>query len=584
MLRSMSLPRDVAGLTDLVALLAVVFLIVAFAPALVFEAWTPRVAIAAAMLPLGSTVLFGQIRERDRSARLLVLALGWTIIAGMVSGAPRTALTGVVGRDMSAFVVVCCGSLWAVGRQTTPRGRHWIAVAVGAATSVVATIGILQVLLDVRAGSLALVSDRPGSIVTNPVYFGALSALGVVLGVERISGGRHNGWHVSVLVCGVAVSLSGSRVAWVSVIATIVVLLAVRRTVRTAGAVVSGVVSLSIGVAVDRWVGAGRNAADRLSEGNAGGRLDAWRYGLEAAADRPIFGYGFGRFRPAVQRRFEPEFVRDHAYDDLGQAWFDAHNAVVGVLVAVGVVGLCLFAAWVISSLTEARGSLLWCLVPLAAHWMLQPISLYTLPLAAVLFGASMPAVRARSAQRAIEPDQPGGQSAAEVGSVVLPSLTTVRILVLAGLLFGLLVVMADVALRRAADRVDSGTAAVMGEIYFGDPVVSNVVAQIAAADPNVEERSVILEWKERSARTEPDRPYWWTQLAEEQIASERFDAARISLDRALDLQPYNIEALRRLAILALRTDDLALLEFALDALCEVGQPECEFDAAVLLG
>lgn len=581
----MSLPRDARGLVDLVTVVAVVLLVVAFAPALIFEAWTPRVAIVTAMLPLGLSGLFVGWREQDRSARLLVLAIGWVVVAAIFSGAPRSALVGVVGRDMSAYVVVGCGALWAVGRQTSPRGRRWITVAVGATTSIVAAIGILQVLLDIRAGSLALVSGRPGSIVTNPVYLGALSALGLVLGVERIAAERRGGWNLSVLACGVAVSLSGSRVALASAIAAIVLLVAVRRNLRTASAAALGVASLVIGVGLDRWLGAGRNAADRLSDGTAGGRLDAWRYGIQAVVDRPVFGYGFGRFRPAVQRRFDADFVRDHAYDDLGQAWFDAHNVIIGVTVSVGFIGLCLFATWMLICLAEAHGSLLWSLAPLAAHWMLQPLSLYTLPLAAVLFGASMPAVQTRpDASTDVPGSEPDRPPTSEERTPSLLSLTAVRRLVLTGLLLAAPVVMADMALRNAADRSDSGAAAVVGELYFGDPVVSNVVAQIAAVDPTVDSAEMVLEWKERSVRTEPDRPYWWTQLAEEQIAAEDYVGARASIDRALELQPYNVEALRRLAILALRTDDLDVLEFALDQLCAVGQPECEFAAADLLG
>ena len=150
-----------------------------------------------------------------------------------------------------------------------------------------------------------------------------------------------------------------------------------------------GAASVLAGVVVDRWFGAGRNAAERLIEAGSGtdGRSEVWRYGLEAWTDRPFLGYGFGRFRPAVQGRFTPTFVRDFAPDDTTQAWFDAHNVGIGLLLAVGVIGVVLFVAWVLLALGMQHAWVAWILVPVVVHWGLQPVSLSTLPLAMLLFG-----------------------------------------------------------------------------------------------------------------------------------------------------------------------------------------------------
>ncbi len=81
---------------------------------------------------------------------------------------------------------------------------------------------------------------------------------------------------------------------------------------------------------------------------SSGGRFPTWRAATDAVIETPFFGWGLGRFRFAVQGRLS---VEDMAVLN-GASFFDAHNVVVGLAVAVGVPGLIVFAGF---SWTTAR-------------------------------------------------------------------------------------------------------------------------------------------------------------------------------------------------------------------------------------
>lgn len=553
------------GLTpwDAGALLVCLLLMVAFAPPLIFEGWTPRMAIVLGVTPVGVVLLIGLCRRADRSALLLAAALLWTILISVLSQSPRSALVGSAGRDLSALTVIGAGGCWALGRSMTTRGRSilvglfvWVAAA-GAA------IGVLQVLVEVTSGPLALASGRPTGLLINPVYFGAICASGLAVAVARLGPSTWRSLATPVLLLGIGTSLSGSRVALAAALAALVACAAVHRTRWAALGSLVGVVSLALGVVVDRAFGAGRNAADRLAESSGGGRFTVWGYGLQSWWERPIRGYGFGRFRPAVQARFSEAFVADHASNDVSQAWFDAHNVVIATLVAVGIVGTVLLIAWAVVWGRRVRGPLTWALLVLLLHWLMQPMSLVTLPLAMVLFAVAV------DETEPIVPDTPN----------VLHGAALVVGLLLGGSLIG-----GDVVLQRAADDLNGDRAALVAEAFGDDPVMSDVVAQVYELDPDVVDREdTVLEWRTRTAQAEPDRPYWWSLLAMAQIDAGRFDEAEVSLARAFRLQPNNVRAVQTEALLALRLEDEVRLGRLFDRLCRLGQPECGLDARELI-
>ncbi len=534
-------------------------LLVAFAPDLMFGSWTPRMALVSAAMPLGVVLLAVLCRRRDPAAIVLAAASAWTLLCSGVSPFGRLAVTGTVGRDLSALTVIGSACFWAIGRMASAQGVRMLERVVLWGVAAGALVGIAQVVLSVDSGPLALASGRPIGFMTNPVYFGAVCAAGLAVGVALWNETSWRWVAAPMFVCGMAASLSGSRVALGAAVVVVLALAALRRTRAAGVGAFVGVTSLAAGVLLDRTAGAGRNAADRLASGSGGGRTTVWRYGLEAFADRPLVGYGFGEFRPAVQGRFSAEFVRDFAAEEITQPWFDPHNAVITVLVAVGVVGLALFAGWLLVWARGVRGPLVWAVVPIALSWMLQPMSLHTLPLAMLLFGAA---------------------GAGTVSTAAGISRRTAVALAALGVVLGAYLLAADVLMRRATNDLDGDRAAVAASMFGRDPISGDLVAQTYGRGGATADQ---LEWRERVAAWEPDRPHWWSLLAQTQIGLGLLDEAEVSVARALELQRYNVRSLNTEAILAIYRDDEPRLDAALDELCLVSPAECVLDARQLL-
>lgn len=549
------------------ALVLAGLLVVAFAPPLFLAGWTPRMALLLAAAPFGF-VLLARSAASDRSSQVLVAALGWTVLSALLSSAPRSALIGFAGRDLSALTICGAAGCWAIGRQLSERGRAVLPELVVWATAVSALVGVLQVVADVQQGSLALAFGRPTGFVTNPVYFGALSSAGLVAAAALWTPSSYRRIVAPLVLLGMATSLSGSRVALMAAVVALLGLCLAKRTAIIAVASAAGVASLVLGVLTDRWLGAGRNAASRLVEGSGAGagdgRFTVWKYGVEAWRDRPILGYGFGRFRPAVQHRFSADFVREHAADEITQAWFDPHNVGVGVLVAVGLVGVVLFGAWAVVWARHIRGPLVWVLVPIVLHWLLQPVSLFTLPLAMLVFGAARPA----------DPDASR--------FVLRPSVVGASLVI--GAVAGLSLFTVDLMFERAIAASDVDRLDTIASAAWDDPIIADVVAQAYDfRDDDVAGAESVIEWRRRAAEAEPDRPYWWSRLADELRREGRIDEAEIALDRALELQPYNQRSQLVEIFLALEAEDEPRLSEALDLACRLGQSDCDIDAATLI-
>lgn len=551
---------------DAAVLLSAIGFIVAFAPWLLFDAWTPRMALVLLWLPLGLYALVMSARAGDLPARLLAVALGGIVISSLVSGNAWGSLIGIVGRDLSALMFAGCAALWAAARRLTTAGRSMLTDVVIWAAFASAVVGVIQVVVDVQTGTLALQSGRPAGLAVNPVFFGAICAAGLLMACVRLVDGTHRWGPLVIAVLGLSIgtSLSGSRVALAATVVLVVVLVATRRTFEAV--VVAGLagIGLCAGVVLDRVAGGGSNAAARLTAGDGGGRTTVWRYGWDAVWERPLLGHGIGRFRPAVQADFEPSFVNAAVSDELRQAWFDPHNAGLLLLVGVGLIGTILIGAWAVASALRCRGPQLWGTAALAITWLLQPVALATLPLAMILFGAAL---------RPVRPGEPVAQGV--LGRRLAGWLAAI------GCVLGAYLVIADALLDRAADAVDPGLAEVAAAMYGRDPTVGDVVAQVHEFDGDLAEA---LDWRRRTADWGPDRPYWWTQLADIALRVGSVDEADRAVAAAFELQPNNVRTSTIDARLAIARQDVDRLGEALDQLCALGRVvECELDPADVL-
>lgn len=542
--------------TDLAISVLTVSMVVAFVPATMFPSWTPRMSLLLCTAVPGIVVLLLQAVSRDGASMLAASFAGVAAVSSVLSDAFRSSAVGFVGRDLSVVVVLAAFGVWAWSRTVTAKGARLVGAAFVCSASLAAAVAVVQVVADVERGSLALQSGRPMSFLVNPVYLGAVCAAGAV-GASASAGTRWGWYHVAAGLTAAAAVLSGSRIAWAAMVVLATAGVVRERTRSRAGGAGALAGGLVIGLVLDRWFTGGANSLDRAT-GESAGRFTVWKYGLDAWTERPLLGHGVGLFRPAVQARFTPDFVRSAAFDDGRQPWFDAHNVVVGVSVATGVLGLVVLIAWFWFVVREARGPAAWAAAAIAMTWLLQPVSIVTLPIAMILLGISMPFDRAA--------DRPGPR----LPRGVLAASACLSVALGVGLL------VADLRLKSAVDERSIDDAVSAAAWFPGDPVVANIVAQVARLDggdlrPNAQS----LEWRERAAQREPDRPYWWNLLAEEQLQLGDVDAAARSVETALQLQPSNYASNRLALDIAVLNSDREAIDARLDLLCELEDRAC---------
>mgnify|MGYP003133336377 CR=1 FL=1 len=547
---------------DLLALAFPVALCVAHGQGLlVFGSYTPRLALLLAAGVVGLVALLDLVRRGDSTARVAAVVTAWIVVAAVFSGEPLLALKGTVGRESSALIMVAALGVWALGRRVSVSASRAMPAAVLIGVGINSIVGIAQIVFDIDTGVFAGQFDRATGLTTNPVYFGGLMAAGAAMAAGARSW-SFTGRLAATLVFGLAANLSGSRVA-VAVGLVAVALTIVGETSSTRRRQVLAPVAFFAGVLLASVVTAtssgARSTTERLAEGQGGGgRLQVWKYGLSAIGDRPFFGWGFGRFRAATQGRYSAEFVANHASDDVRQAWFDAHNVVLGVAVAVGLVGLVLFVWFALSAGTRMRGPLVFFVVALVGTWLLQPPGLVTLPLVMFLAGVAVPG--AEMPER-IE----------RIPRRYAPAL-------LAGLIIAGWLTLGDLLLDAAADDIDAAAMEDAAVLFPRDAVVADLVAQAWFVKEEDDEslRPHVREWSRRAIDNEPDRPYLWRRQAERLMTFGEYDDARDALDAALELEPWHLQSWELMRFLALIVDDEELLGVAESKLCAL---EVQLDA-----
>jgi O-antigen ligase len=529
--------------------------------------FTPRFALLLLALPLGGWALAGLARRGDRAAVAAVAALGWTVVAGLTAPSPLLAVRGVVGNESSALIVAAALSTWALARRASSSVVDVAPKVVLIALGVSGLVGLLQVVVSADTGTFALYDGRASGLTSNPVYFGALMVAGFA-----IAGHHADTWSATRLLAvtgafAFAANLSGSRVALITSI-VMALWLGVRR--RSAGRaavvpVASAVLGAVLAPIVQRLFERSGAAADRFGAGG-GGRTEVWRLGLDAALERPLTGWGFGRFHSAVQHGFSADLVRAYNFTDTRQVWFDAHNVVVGLLVAVGVVGTLLFAIFGWCAARRARGPLATGAVAIALTWSLQPLALATLPIALVLVGLAVPRMATRDL------------------TVRRRRLTERRhqlgwVLVGAGAVAALGWVAFDLRAERAASTQDARSMERLAGLLDGDPVLADAVAQLwifSVATPGADEAA--LEWSARAIAAEPDSPRWRYSLAYRAFGLGDVAATRAPLDDALALQPWHAPSWTLMHAYAVATDDSELAARAMDAMCRLDLRGCDHE------
>lgn len=543
------------GLTgaDLAVLAAVFFLPCAFLPVFLLSWWTPRMMLLIAVIPAGVIMLGRLLRAGDVAARWATAAITVSVVSALAADATLASLKGYVGQDSSVLTVVGAFSLWALARFMSADGRRLVVPVFLAALGANLFIALVEVVARLETGPLALQAGRAAAFTPNPVYLGALMAGGTALCLHRLATVAHQrrAWAIGAFAFASGVAFSGSRVALISV--AIIGLYCVIRCDRVWAAI--GLASATFGAIagslVVRTFVSGRDSVSRLGEApDSAGRFPIWRVAGDAVSERPIFGWGIGQFRYATQGRLSVEDIAPLN----GSSFFDAHNVVVGMAVAVGIPGLICFLGFVWATVRQLSPGVGVAAAAIAITWMLQPLSIVTVPVVFALLGV-WSAPRARTAS----PDDVSQGRRSMRGAVAV------------GVLVALALGAVDYSFNAAVDSGDLDRALTLEPLYIRDPVVANVVAQsLSFRLDEPESRAQMFDALQRSIDLEPTRVQWWHELARYQGFFGDPEAALESSQQALELEPFERRSWNIVRLTAQELGDESLEREANDVLCRL--------------
>ncbi len=553
------------GLEAVVVALAAA-LTVAFVPWLFIPSYTPRLALVVVLGAVGAVGVVRRAVDGDSAARVAAALCAWIVLSASLSGQAIVSLLGVFGRESSALILAGSVLGWGAAREIGSAGRERFERLLLWGLLANAFVGLAQVVFNIESGSFQLYGGRATGLLVSHVAFGACMAGGAALVAARPGSHRDRRALALIALFAAMANLSGSRLALlVGFLATAGVFVTRRPRRDAVAPVLTYVMGAGLSVLAATFVLGGESATERAATAGSAGRLEAWGYGLRATLDRPLLGWGPGRFRAAVQGRFSAEFTGTHAGNELTQIWWDAHNIVVNTAATLGVVGLALAVVFGFLVVRRARGPLAWFAGIVATSWLLQPAGLATLPL--VLF--SLGAASIRPACPLSSDDSVASESTARAEAT--------RLALLFGVALSLLVVLADVQVKAAVESRSADSLAAAADRVPWDPVVADLAAEAQVAygsGPGAIEAAIL--WEQAAIDREPDRPYYRNRLAQLQLAAGQTATARRTLDSALALQPWNTRSWALLGVAAARSEDEQLQNRVAAARCAIEPTTCE--------
>lgn len=540
----------ISGTSTTGQLLAAVGLLlpIAYVDSFLVPSWTPRMALVLLVIPLGCGALIELLRRGDRAAWAGLTFMTACVLATFINDVPLWNLRGGFGRESSVVFSLGFFATWAAARHLPLRDRRMVALTTCLGLAVSAIVALVQLAVAPSTGFFAMIGQRPSGLQVNPVFFGAaMSGVGA-LSAHAWARERAPARVTAPALVGAAllVGYSGSRAAsigfWMAVGGAVVLASGRSRRLGIAVAALCGFIVSSLPLPGRDT----RDAVERFS-GEGDGRFSVWAYGLRAWSERPVRGYGYGQFRPAVQGHFSPQFVEESALDVSGAAWPDAHNVFVQYSIVGGTVAVVALVAFVYFSSTISRGPLAWAAAATAVSWLFQPVTLATAPIVAIWLGLA-----------SNRPDELSDRPA-----------RVDALLAATGILIAMPLLMLDWRLDSSIEDGDYPTFASWVEAAPSDPVLANTTASFASRTGRASEA---LEWRSAAAQLEPRDAVTLALLARQRAEVGDFDGASDAAWTAITVDPYNPVALDVALAVAALTSDIELAEHARELACAIGR------------
>jgi O-antigen ligase len=538
---------------DLLGCGLAVALVVVFLPDASNPWWTPRMAVILMTVPVGAVATVNLAWRRDRAAIVATALVVWATVVALFSGAPFVALFGALGRHSSVLILLGAIAAWSIGRSMSPAARNVLGWAIVCAVGASSGFALIQLFIKSSSPLGGLDFGRPTGLAGTPIYFGAHAAAVAAFFAHRAIRRRTlvtcGGYALGVFFC----ALSGSRIALITALLVTILMIAWYRCPPLLALLPLAVTSAFLAGLVHRMSDTGQSASERLAAGGVGDRVELWGFGLRAWAARPLMGWGTGRFRSASQHWYSNDWVTKNPSDG---GWWDAHNYIVETLVGIGFIGLLLVTAFVVLAARRAEGPLVWMAGAIAVGWLVEPAGIQTYGLAALLLGASAPAL-------------PG-----LVDDIKTFRTRTTLALVSVGFALAFMFLVADNSLRNRTDQSSTEELSGLLAIYRHDPVVANLLS--TSGPPDEDAGQTALVWATRAAEREQDVAVWWGILGLRRLQAGDLAGAKAAAERGLDLQSNHPVSLQIMQIVAQRTGDEVLSGEMGSRLCAIGSAGCD--------
>jgi O-antigen ligase/polysaccharide polymerase Wzy-like membrane protein len=518
---------------------------------------TPKIAI---LLAGAAVAVFAAGRAPRWFTWLLLLSI---CSLGVSSGLSDQPALSAFGTNWRRFGVLTQGSAlllaWVVARQIAghPGRLRTILRGVTIAAALSALYGIGQYFhwdpllppASYHVGEGIWTIVRPPGTLGYVSYFATWLAVTAYLAAALIALESSAAWRsiasATVALTVLGVICTGTRAAYIGLLAGIIVWLIYRRFQTTPRMKVAAAILLAAGVAF-YFSPAGWPLRSRtrwfIEDPRGGARLLLWRDSLRMAGPRWALGYGPETFSASFPPFESKELAR--AYPDFVHE--SPHNIFLDALIAQGIPGVLLLGGWCLAGFLAAwRAGLPWLAAALAAGIVSQQFTVFTAPTAVVVYVTIALAIGGLRE----------GESNPRAGQGIRPAIRLpAAILFVAPFLYcAARLIVADHALARASRSIESGdvrTAAAYYRQYTrwrfpgtsADLWYSRALMDLAQKSPDPSTRfQALLENHTaalRATETSEDRASAWYSLATVYASREDAAGAERALRSAIAARP----------------------------------------------
>jgi O-antigen ligase len=243
----------------------------------------------------------------------------------------------VVGRYTFDRIAAVRALLWAV----------LLMAAHSSAVSILPTIGLTQWVWPTYpvGHTTANWSGRAAGVLDQPVATGILLSIGIAIAIQLICRGDEPAWRRSLalmiaVACGYSIYLTHTRAAWLCAMVVLIMGAALARGYRTGFLSSIGFVAVVVSAKWSVFTSSNRDAGGVGSVSEVHDRLNTIQTALWASAEKPLLGWGIGRFRTVNtyhHQQWSPDVPWARGFDMV------SHQNELGILAELGLLGLALW-------------------------------------------------------------------------------------------------------------------------------------------------------------------------------------------------------------------------------------------------